>query len=94
MCGDKVVVQVSVVRGKVMDMRFEGEGCAISRAAASLLSEQIKGRSIEEVRELSVEDVEGWLGAEMPLMRVKCAMLALETMQAALVCYEKEDNKA
>ena len=89
LCGDKVVVQVNVVRGKVEDMRFTGEGCVISRAASSLLSERIKGQPVEKAKEMSIKDVEGWLGAEVPLMRVKCAMLALETMQSALLHCEK-----
>lgn len=89
LCGDRVIMQVSVVRGKIKDMRFEGEGCAISRAAASLLSEGIKGQVVGKVRKMSIKDVEEWLGVEVPPMRVKCAMLALETMQSMLIKCEE-----
>lgn len=89
LCGDKVVVQVKVIRGKVENMRFEGEGCAISRAAASLLSERIKGQSVKKVREMGVKDVEEWLGVEVPPMRMGCAVLALETAQSALIHCEE-----
>lgn len=93
LCGDKVVVQIKVVRGKVVDMRFEGEGCAISRAAASLLSERIKGQLMRKVRGMSIKDVEEWLGTEVPPMRMKCATLALETVQSALINYDKSVTK-
>ena len=89
LCGDRVIVQINVVGGMVEDMRFEGEGCAISLAAASLLSEYIKGQLVDTVKGMSVKDVEGWLGVEVPLMRMKCAGLALETAQLALNCYEE-----
>jgi nitrogen fixation protein NifU and related proteins len=89
LCGDKVVVQVSVEKGKVADMRFEGQGCAISCAVASLLSEKIKGQTMEKIKEMGMKNIEEWLGLEVPAMRVKCATLALETVQLALVNHEK-----
>jgi nitrogen fixation NifU-like protein len=92
LCGDKIVIQVDVVEGKIRNMRFEGEGCAISRAAASLLSENVKGQSVKKIEDMSIKNVEELLGVEVPPMRVKCAILALETMQLALACYEKKHS--
>jgi nitrogen fixation NifU-like protein len=52
LCGDKITVHVQVEDGVVKDVGFQGSGCAISRASASLMTEAVKGRRIEEVEEL------------------------------------------
>ncbi|HCR00500.1 MAG TPA: SUF system NifU family Fe-S cluster assembly protein [Acidobacteria bacterium] len=52
LCGDKLSIAVNVVDGVVTDLRFEGSGCAISKASASLMTESIKGRTLDEARKL------------------------------------------
>ena len=52
LCGDKLSIAVNVVDGVVTDIRFEGSGCAISKASASLMTEGIKGRTLDEARKL------------------------------------------
>ncbi len=52
LCGDKLSIAVNVVDGVVTDLRFEGAGCAISKASASLMTESIKGRTLDEARKL------------------------------------------
>jgi nitrogen fixation NifU-like protein len=52
LCGDRLTVYVTVKDGVVSDVGFEGQGCAISRASASLMTEAVKGRPLEEVREI------------------------------------------
>ena len=52
LCGDKLSIAVNVVEGVVTDVRFEGSGCAISKASASLMTEGIKGRTLDEARKL------------------------------------------
>ena len=52
LCGDKLSIAVNVVDGVVTDVRFEGSGCAISKASASLMTEGIKGRTLDEARKL------------------------------------------
>jgi len=52
LCGDKLSIAVNVVEGVVTDIRFEGSGCAISKASASLMTEGIKGRTLDEARKL------------------------------------------
>lgn len=99
LCGDKLMLYVTVRNGKVIDAMFDGSGCAISVASASLMIEVILGKSLDDVSTLfthfhelvttgqSSEDL-GKLAvfsgvAEFPV-RVKCATLAWHTLQAAL----------
>ena len=99
LCGDKLVVYLFEQDGKVIDVKFEGNGCAISMASASLMTESIIGKNVEEIEKLfngfhdlvtvGESDVElGKLAifagvAEFPV-RVKCATLAWHTLKAAL----------
>jgi nitrogen fixation NifU-like protein len=69
---------------------FEGEGCAISQAAASMLSEEVKGISLGELYELDRDDVLELLGVEVTPMRIKCAVLAEKVLQDGAKIYEGE----
>ncbi len=75
-CGDELTVYLVITDGIVTDVGFDGIGCAISQASASLLTEHIKGKSLEEVRKLTEEDVLKLLGIEIGITRTKCALLA------------------
>jgi nitrogen fixation protein NifU and related proteins len=100
LCGDRLMVTLIEHNGIVEDIRFEGSGCAISMASASLMTECIKGKTVQEVEALfekfhtlvttgqeSQEDI-GKLtifrGVAEFPMRVKCATLAWHTLNAAL----------
>jgi nitrogen fixation NifU-like protein len=63
-CGDDILLQVSFREGRVADVRFSGHGCAISQAAASMMSEQILGRSFEEIHALAARFREMVHGSE------------------------------
>lgn len=91
MCGDAIVVQVVISNGAVADIAFTGSGCAISQAAVSILTGEIRGKNIEEIRSLQPEDVVKMLGIPISAVRMKCAMLGLRTTQEALS--EILDNK-
>jgi nitrogen fixation NifU-like protein len=69
---------------KVIDGRFDGKGCAISQASADLLIESIIGKSIEEVKRLSKQDVLDLLGIELGPVRLKCALLSLKVLKAGV----------
>jgi nitrogen fixation NifU-like protein len=100
LCGDQVSIELIVRDGVIEDAAFEGQGCAISTASASLMTEAVKGRSLAEAEALFVrfhglvtddrasEDGLGKLGAFAGVRRyparVKCAILAWHTMIAAL----------
>ena len=84
LCGDEIGVTMRILDGVVEDVRFEGRGCAISIAAISLLTEAVKGRTINEVRALSKRDMLRLLSVTPGPARMKCALLGLRAVQGAL----------
>lgn len=83
-CGDHTKVFLETENGKVKDVKHETDGCAISTAAVSIVSDEIKGMEVEKVKSLDREWVIEKLGIEISPMRVKCAVLGLNTVQKAL----------
>ncbi|MBC7318627.1 SUF system NifU family Fe-S cluster assembly protein [Candidatus Bipolaricaulota bacterium] len=83
LCGDAVRLELKVSDGKVADVRFDGQGCAISQAAASLLTELIRGRSLAELREFRDEELLSALGGVIQT-RLKCALLPVRALRKAL----------
>jgi len=84
LCGDELSVELEVEDGMVTDVRYNGRGCAISQAAASMLSEAIKGRKLDEIRDLGKEDVLDELGIPLTPIRLKCAMLSVGVLKVAV----------
>ena len=83
LCGDVVRLQLSVKEGTVKDVRFEGQGCAISQAAASLLTEMIKGKTVSELEEMKDEELLSALGGVIKT-RLSCALLPLRALRKGL----------
>ena len=84
LCGDELGVHVVVDEdGKVTDLRFHGHGCAISQAAASISSEELIGKSIDEISKLDADWVIEHLGIDISPTRRKCALLNLKVMRGA-----------
>lgn len=80
-CGDKFTFSIHVTAAGIIDqVGFSGEGCAISTAAASLLSEAIKGKPLLEVLELKPDFVLHLLGIDLGPTRLKCALLPLQAI--------------
>lgn len=84
LCGDELAVELEVSDGVVTDVRFNGRGCAISQAAASMLSETIKGRPLDELSAVGKDDVLDELGIPLSPIRLKCAMLSVGVLKVAL----------
>lgn len=82
-CGDMVEFYVKENEGKVMEVKWRGVGCAMSTAAASLLSEQIKGEKIIDIEGYDEKTMENLVGAINP-GRLKCVMLPLSALKEAL----------
>jgi len=80
LCGDKLHFEISDKNGVVDNVGYTGEGCAISIASASLLSEYAKGKTKKELKSLKKEDVLGLLGIELTPNRMKCALLSWEAL--------------
>jgi nitrogen fixation NifU-like protein len=84
LCGDKIAMELSVgADGKIDDVRFSGKGCAISQASASMLTESLKGKTLEEVAQLSHDVVLENVGIGISPTRMKCAMLGLKVAKSA-----------
>jgi nitrogen fixation NifU-like protein len=84
LCGDRITLQVGIRNGIVERVGFTGRGCAISQASASLLTDEIKGKPVADVAAFRADDLLDLLGIEISPARLKCAMLSLDTLQAAL----------
>jgi nitrogen fixation NifU-like protein len=88
-CGDEITVFLEVKDGKVNDSSFIGQGCAISQAGISLLTDEIKGKSVLEVKRIKSEDVYKLLGIPISVTRIKCALLSLKSVQGAIKKHEQ-----
>jgi len=80
-CGDMVEFYARIEEGVVKEIRFKGVGCALSTAAASMLSEKVKGMEIDEVRQLDKEVIFKLMGEVNP-GRMKCVLLPLSAVKA------------
>ena len=82
-CGDHIHLTLQVSDGdRVTAVGWDGQGCAISQASASMLSEEIIGKTMEELRSFSKEDLLELLGIELGPVRIKCALLSLKVLKA------------
>jgi nitrogen fixation protein NifU and related proteins len=84
LCGDMIHIDVVVADGRVADARFDGHGCAVSQASASMLLEEIVGKPVEEVAAYSRDDLFELIGVPLSPARMKCALLPLAVLRAAL----------
>ena len=84
LCGDRITMMLAIDDGVVREVAFTGRGCAISQASASMLTDQIKGKQLDQVSALTNGDVLDELGIEISPARLKCALLSIETVRAAL----------
>lgn len=84
LCGDEIRMDLRVTDGMVSEVKFSGRGCAISQAAASMLTELVAGQPVEAVKAISKEDVLEELGVPIGPARMKCALLGLKVLKAGL----------
>jgi nitrogen fixation NifU-like protein len=85
LCGDHIKIELRVDSDQcVSEAAFDGHGCAISQASADLLLESIQGKSLEEVKALTKDDLLEMLGLELGPVRLKCALLSLKVLKAGV----------
>lgn len=83
LCGDEIRIDVKLDENdRVANVAWSGDGCAISQASASLLTEEIKGMSLAEVRAFDKETLLELIGVPLSMARVKCALLSLKVLKA------------
>ncbi len=87
LCGDVVEMQLKISKGMIVDVRFKGQGCAISVASASMLTELIKDKKLEEIIKLDKKDIFEMLNIELSPIRIKCALLPLKALKLGVYSY-------
>ncbi len=99
LCGDRLHLTLRVdPDGMITEVGWDGEGCAISQASASMLGERILGKPLVEVRQMTRDEILGMIGIPLTLNRMKCALLSLKTLvvgSSDLAAWQRiEDNES
>ncbi|HEU4823463.1 MAG TPA: SUF system NifU family Fe-S cluster assembly protein [Nitrososphaeraceae archaeon] len=88
LCGDEIDIHMKIQGDRIMDIKFEGRGCAISQASASMLTEMVINKPLTSVKDIAKTDVLENIGlTNLGPARVKCALLALKVMKLGMVNY-------
>ncbi|HET6641026.1 MAG TPA: SUF system NifU family Fe-S cluster assembly protein [Nitrososphaeraceae archaeon] len=88
LCGDEIDMHLKVEDDIVKDIKFEGRGCAISQASASMLTEMVMNKSLTSVKELDKDDILENIGlVNLGPARIKCALLSLKVLKMSMVEY-------
>jgi len=92
LCGDVIRIDLHVNDDDIVDrVVFEGKGCAISQASASMLTEMVQGKPLAEVKNISKDEILEMLGIEIGPVRMKCALLSLKTLKAGIYGLSDEE---
>lgn len=89
-CGDTVTVDLSIENDSIVAIGWTGEGCAISQAAMSILSDELKGKSLKEIDVLNADAIKTMLGVPIGSRRMKCALLCLHALKNAIHAHRNE----
>ena len=86
-CGDIITLYVKMNGDRVEAITFTGEGCTISQAATSMLTEEMSGATLAEIEAMDFHTIEEMIGSEMVHTRPKCATLGLDTLKKVVMVY-------
>ncbi|MBM3129848.1 MAG: SUF system NifU family Fe-S cluster assembly protein [Chloroflexi bacterium] len=84
LCGDKIRIDIKLQGNVVADVKFNGKGCAISQASASLLTDELIGKSLDEIKKMDKQFILDLLGIPLGPTRIKCALLPLKVIKAGV----------
>jgi nitrogen fixation NifU-like protein len=97
LCGDEIDIHLKVDQGKIKDIKFEGRGCAISQASASMLTEMVLDKPLTAVKDLAKDDILENIGLmNLGPARIKCALLSLKVLKMGMINYyiDKDPDSA
>ena len=89
-CGDVVTMYVTIEDGVAKQVSFEGQGCTISQAGASMVAEKYEGAPLEEIEQSSTDDMIDEMGREVVMSRVRCAAVGIGTLKGAIQQFRKD----
>ena len=97
-CGDEIEMQIKfqMTNDKlqiIKEIKFSGQGCAVSMASASMLTEKVKGLTFQKIQNLTTKDILKMLGVSLSPSRLKCAILPLEVLQKTAALAKEKENK-
>ncbi|HWV36613.1 MAG TPA: SUF system NifU family Fe-S cluster assembly protein [Thermomicrobiales bacterium] len=84
LCGDEVRIDVRVNGDRISDIKFSGRGCAVSQASASILTEMVEGKTLDEVKAIGKDELLDEIGIPVSPARIKCALLGLKVLKAGV----------
>ena len=88
LCGDEIDIHLKVEGDKIKDIKFEGRGCAISQASASMLTEMVMNKPLTSVKDMTKENILEEIGlTSLGPARIKCALLSLKVLKLGMVKY-------
>ena len=94
LCGDRLELFIALdATEKIVDASFLGKGCAISQASMSMLTDKMKGMSLQDLKAITKQDILEMLGIPVGIVRMKCALLSLKTLQKGIEQYETGELK-
>lgn len=91
-CGDKVSFEGTIQANTLQSVAFQGHGCVISLATASMLAEYASGKSLSDIHTLTTDFIISLIGISLGPTRLKCALLPLQALQEGLVHYQTQAN--
>ena len=93
LCGDIIEMQLELDKNNsVKEVRFNGQGCAISQASASMLTELVKGKTLDDARKISKDEILSLIGGQLSAVRLKCALLSLKVLKTGVYNYLGSEN--
>ena len=86
-CGDVIEIQIKVSDNVIEDIKFQGQGCAISQSSTDILIDLVKNKNVQEIKDFTSEEFVRNLGIELSPLRLNCALLGLKTLKIAVYTY-------